>query len=135
MSGSAVLLGGRSIIIKDFFIGMVYRFVSLLLIFGVNVELMHGHKVLSTMRTILFFLLTLKIGDNGLPFGFYWVLITGLFNEGSMNGFEVLGFDLSVGLIPGGVMIVFFASSVNQHAFFILFVLHGSGLMDSFVQS
>ena len=129
MSGSAISLLNRLLVVDYLFTGVVNLFWIFLWIFRVNVQLVHRCKVLLA-GTMVLFLFILIIRNQWLSLGFDWILVAGLLYQGSMNGFEILGFYLGIGVIPEGVVIVFLASSVKHHAFLILFVFHGRWVVD-----
>ena len=124
MSRSTISLSNIFILIEYLFIWLIKWPIGLLCVFRINVELVHWGKIFLSI-TINLFLFALHLARcNWLPFGFGRILITRLLNKSSVNRFQVLSLYLSVGLVPGWVVSVFLSSSVNQHAFFILFVFH-----------
>lgn len=98
--------------IECFFVRLVKGPVGFLGVFWVDIKLMHWSKIIFPIFVDVFFLALVVLRSDWLPFGFDGIVIAGFLDEGSVDGFKILGFDLRVGFVPGGVVGVFLSAPV-----------------------
>lgn len=112
------------IMIKYFFRGMIDWSMTFLIILRVNIELLHWCNILFTITRYWFIWLFLIEGVLWLFLMSEVILRFRLFDKISMNGFKILSFNIDIRIIPWGIVSVFFSTSVDDHAFLILFKFH-----------